>query len=804
MSPRALPLIFCLLLAGLSLACTQSVTLPQLFASATPSVTLTPTATATPTLTPTPTQTPTPVPAARIAAADQALFDGDWDQARADYQTVLANSPDPALLAAAQLGSGKARLNAGDLQRAIGDFNTFLQNFPDSPQRADAYFLLGEAYRASWTWAQAIEAYQRYEQLRPGVIDSYVEERIGEAAFYNGNYASAILAYQTALGAPRTGDNYAMRELLAEAYLKNSDTANALAQYDALARSDAEGWRKGKAEFLAGQTLYAQGQTEAAYTHFLNAVNQYPDAPDAFQALVTLVNDGVPVNELQRGLTNYHAQNYDRALAAFERYLTDNPQADATALYYTGLTQLALKQTAAAIATFRQVIANHPNDPYWAKAYFQIAFIQDYPHDVQTFIEFVAAAPAAAEAPDALYRAARLCERNTDFQRAAELWGRIATEYPASAEAADAAMQAGLVFYRSADYASASQRFEQASKLGADHAQHARAWLWLGKVKEKLGETEGARQAWQKAAQLDPHGYYSLRATQLLNQVAPFSASPSACYAAPCLDLNRERAIAERWLRDNFPAVANVDALHGLSPTLQQEARFIRGAELWRLGLLREAHAEFTSLRLALSDDPLSMWQLANYFHDLGAHDLAIRSARQLVDLAGLTDTLTAPRYILRLRYPTPFNDRVVSAAGEYQLHPFLMYAKMRIESFFWKYALSSAEARGLNQIIPPTADDIARRLNLSNFTYEDLYRPAVSIPMGAFYLNFIGGQAGEDYATLLAGYYAGPGNAHIWQAMAQDDPDLFIEVIRLPDAKGYVQTAFEYFEEYKELYGGR
>jgi hypothetical protein len=36
---------------------------------------------------------------------------------------------------------------------------------------------------------------------------------------------------------------------------------------------------------------------------------------------------------------------------------------------------------------------------------------------------------------------------------------------------------------------------------------------------------------------------------------------------------------------------------------------------------------------------------------------------------------------------------------------------------------------------------------------------------------------------------------------MSGGDPDLFVEVIRLPDAKGYVQTAYEYFVEYRELY---
>ena len=181
---------------------------------------------------------------------------------------------------------------------------------------------------------------------------------------------------------------------------------------------------------------------------------------------------------------------------------------------------------------------------------------------------------------------------------------------------------------------------------------------------------------------------------------------------------------------------------------------------------------------------------------------LFIRAARKIVDLAGYPDTLLAPRIILRLRYPAPFANLVLPATAQYKLHPFLLLSKMRIESFFWKYALSSAEARGLNQIIPSTADDIARRLSLTNFNYDDLYRPSVSIPMGAFYLSYVGTQTANDPAAMLAGYYAGPGNAGAWQSLAHNDPDLFVEVIRLPDAKSYVQTAYEYFEEYKVLYG--
>jgi soluble lytic murein transglycosylase len=727
------------------------------------------------------------------------MFEVDWDHAGAEYQSILDQSDDPHLRAAAQLEIGQAHLNDGDPQTANADFNAFLQANPDSPQTAEANFLLGETQLALGNWNAAIEAYRRYQQQRPAILDTYVDERIGQAAMLSHDYVMAAQAYAAAIAAPHLGEALDLRERLAEAYTASGDAENALAQYEVIYQSTDQGWRKARADFLAGQLLYAAGRNDEAYQKFLDAVNHYPEARDSFEGLLVLVNDEVPVDDLQRGLTNYHAQNYEPALAAFDRYLADHLEAQTTALYFKGLTYAALHQDSQALQTFRQLVQDYPQDLHWTQAYFQIAFTQAYPDDVQTFQDFVAAAPTAPEAPDALYRAARLCERNDDFATAAKLWTRIAAEYPASDQAADAAMQAGIVLYRDSDTTNAAQRFEMAATLGSDPAQQARAWLWIGKIQQQLGNESAARSAWTEAAKLDPHGYYSLRADQLLRGEAPFT--PPANYDLN-FDFATEKAQAEAWLRATFPQAAQVEAISDMQPGIRQEARFIRGEELWRLGLLREAHAEFDSLRLDMEGDPVAMWQLALYFHEIGAYDLSIRTARKVVDLAGYPDTLLAPPFILRLRYPAPFSTLVVPAAAQYNLHPFLLYSKMRIESFFWKYAISTAQARGLNQIIPTTADDIARHLALTDFDYDDLYRPSVSIPMGAFYLGYVGDQTADDAAATLAGYYAGPGNASLWQNLAHGDPDLFVEVIRLPDAKRYVQTTFEYFEEYRVLYG--
>lgn len=780
---------------------------PQLFGPThTPTVTPPPTLTPSPIPSPTYTPSPTPIPLVKIDAAAAAMDAGDWPEAIAAYTAVLTQNESAEVRASAQLGLAQAHWHNADPVAALTTLQQFLTYFPDSPHTAEAYFLLGEVYTGQADWGSAREAYATYLRLRPGALDSYAYERLAEAAQAEGDWAAAISAWQAAIAAPRAGGDLDLREALAATYAAQGDLEMALATYDEVFDLTDQNWRKARVDYAAGQLLYQAERMDEAYERYQYLVNNFPESPYAFQALLTLVNDGVAVNEVQRGLTNYYAENYEPALAAFERHQaaarasgSELTQPGVT-LYYQALTLNALGRSTEAIATLRTLIYTYPTDERWSQAYLEIAFIQPYPDDVNTFLAFVAAVPAAPEAPDALYRAARLHERNGNLTQAAALWLRLANDYPTASQAPDAAMQAGVLAYRQADYATALANFEIAESLTTNPTQQARAWLWLGKAYRQMGQTISATAALEHAATLDYYGYYSLRAAEMLSGAVPFT--PPASYSF-VFDAGAEKAEAEAWLREHFPLAASLENVSELQLSVRQEPRFIRGAALWQLGLWPAAHVEFESLRLAMAGDGLASWQLALYYSELGAYDLAIRSARQVVDLAGYSqNSLDVPRYFLRLRYAAPFSAAVVTAGEKYQVHPFVMYAKMRIESFFWKYAYSSADARGLNQIIPPTADEIAQALALTDFTYEDLYRPAMSIPMGAYYLNFIAKATGAEPAAMLAGYYAGPGNAQIWLDLAEGDPDLFVEVIRLPDAKGYVQTCYEYFAVYAEVYG--
>ena len=108
---------------------------------------------------------------------------------------------------------------------------------------------------------------------------------------------------------------------------------------------------------------------------------------------------------------------------------------------------------------------------------------------------------------------------------------------------------------------------------------------------------------------------------------------------------------------------------------------------------------------------------------------------------------------------------------------PLVLFALIRQESLFNRYATAAAGEKGLTQVIPPTGDHIAQRLNWPNYQHADLFKPYASIAFGAYYLweqlNLFDGSV----PVALAAYNAGPGNAMSWLAESGPDPDLFVEV---------------------------
>jgi soluble lytic murein transglycosylase len=749
----------------------------------------------------------------RLTNADQFLFDGDLDQARQEYMVAYAASADPEIRAAALWGLARVEYQSGNQAQSLDDLRQMLSAYPESENTARAYFLQGEIYTSLSRYPEAAGAYTTYLKLRPGVIDYEVQLRLGDAYDAAANYPNAITAYQAALAAPHLGDDTSLKINIAQAYASSGDSTTALSLYDQISTASSDDYVKAQVDLLEGQIYLALGQKDQAYQHFLDTVNNYPTSYDSYSALVALVNAGVPVDDLNRGLTDYFAGQYGNALDAFNRFTlanpqndTTNPEKDGTVQYYHAMTELALGNYQQAVDEFSAFINLFPSNKHWEDAWnnksdTQWAYLNQIDAAAQTLLDYVKAAPSSPDVPQFLLTAGRMYERANQLDDAAHVWEGIADAYPSSDLVTEALLWAGLSQYRNKEYAAALLTFQRETLLAATPEDQSQAFFWIGKTQVQKGDSAAAQTAWQQAASLDPTGYYSVRAGDLLFNRGIF-ASPSDYSLS--YDLAAERPAAEAWIRVKF----NLDPSTDLSTpgALLSDPRLIRGTELWNLGLFDEARTEFEDLRQSVSSDPANSYRLTNYLLDLGLYRSAILAARQVLTLAGMQtsdQTLAAPIFFNHVRYGLYYQELVLPAAQQNGFDPLLLFAVIRQESLFEGFVNSTAGARGLMQIVPSTGQTIAKNMNWPpNYTDADLYRPLVSIDMGAHYLKSIQDYLNGDLYDALAGYNAGPGNAQIWQQLAGGDPDLFLEIVRYDETRTYIRSVFENYGMYRLLYG--
>lgn len=791
------------LLVALALACN----LPAPFlGAATPQPSSTPALSIFPTLTstPLPSPTPTPSPAVRIELGDRAIFYGDWDAAFTEFQTALNTTLDPEVRFIALLGLGRTHFLTGNYPEALSILQDLLGEELDFNLRAEAFFILGQVYRALENHQAAAEAYASYLELRPGIIDSYIQELRGDALLAAGDYTGAISAYQSAMASSRLGDSLDVAIKLARAYHASGDLATAIVAYKDIYSRTSNDYTRAQMDWLLGQAYMETGNTEDAYSAYLDAVENYPLSYDSYLALVELVEAGIPVNELDRGLVDYFAGQYGVAIAAFERYLQGEPQEPDTALYYMGLAQSALGEHQGAIQTWERLLQEYPQSELTDQAVEQIANTQwfnlgNFRLAARTLVDFVDANPIHPRGAELLFQAARIAERGDRLEQAARLWERLADDFPSAEQASRALFLAGITRYRLANYLAAHDLFQRMLAHSLDPESRSAAYLWMGKSLQMQGESEAARAAFQQAVMLDPTGYYSERARDILEERPPFS--PPLDYDLG-FDLNQERREAEEWMRTVFDLPTEID-LTSPGP-LAEDARFQRGNELWRLGLHEQARAEFEDLRRAVESDPANSYRLANHLLELGLYRPAIFAARQVLTLAGMDDaaSLHAPAFFNHVRFGPYYRELVVQASQEYNFHPLLLFSIMRQESLFEGFVRSSAGARGLMQILPSTGEEIANRVAWPpDFTPDDLYRPVVSIKLGTAYLERQRGFMGGDLYGMLAAYNGGPGNAATWKALVPPDPDLFLEAIRLEETRNYIKSVYEIFTIYRTIY---
>ncbi len=218
--------------------------------------------------------------------------------------------------------------------------------------------------------------------------------------------------------------------------------------------------------------------------------------------------------------------------------------------------------------------------------------------------------------------------------------------------------------------------------------------------------------------------------------------------------------------------------------------------ELTALNDARDARLEIQK-NLKRSNQPYADALLADLYNSTGDMLLMMRSARRAFPQLATVEQDSVPAYFLKMYYPRKYEEAIIKYAKQNDLDPYLVMGLIHQESTFNPAARSPVGAVGLMQLMPPTAKQLARRLNSSS-NIED---PEVNIRLGTFYFRQLVDMFGGVVQLAVASYNAGMGNVMRWRRGVPKKPlDEFIESMPFAETRNYVKRVTMLSASYRRL----
>jgi soluble lytic murein transglycosylase len=199
-----------------------------------------------------------------------------------------------------------------------------------------------------------------------------------------------------------------------------------------------------------------------------------------------------------------------------------------------------------------------------------------------------------------------------------------------------------------------------------------------------------------------------------------------------------------------------------------------------------------------LHPEPKRVKYLMQTMSDLGFREVAVRLAKN-ASYAGMTFLAFTHPVIPLPAFSGP------GTAPE----PAYVLGLIRQETEFDPDAVSHAGARGIMQLMPGTARDIAGHAGLS-YRPNDLNDTTYSIELGMAEFSGYFASFNGSMVLAIAAYNAGPGNARKWIAANGDprnagvDPIDWIEMIPFNETRNYEMRVLENAQIYRNRLSGR
>jgi soluble lytic murein transglycosylase len=379
--------------------------------------------------------------------------------------------------------------------------------------------------------------------------------------------------------------------------------------------------------------------------------------------------------------------------------------------------------------------------------------------------------------PEALLEKSKLLDKLDSAKSASLVRQKLLREYSSSDAAARLRWELAEQAVAGGNLQVAWKWAQELTVNNPDNKLAAQAGFWVGKWAQQLGRTEDATKAFEYMILRYPHSYYAWRSAVMLGwPVGNF---------AKVRNLSPE--VVHRKNRDPLPFGSEI--LRELYNIGQDWDAWKQWQVEFENRMNPTVAQQYTDgvLRVGVGDNLDGIWMLTS---------LSKREKpEEIVEYKALKEK---PTYWQTL-YPFPYLETIVKWSNKRELNTVLVTALIRQESRFMPKIKSVVGATGLMQVMPKTGEETAKKINLVSYDLENVND---NVNLGTHYLDLTHKEYKNNSMLAVASYNAGPNAVSRWlKQFGFDDVDAFVDKIPYPETRGYVESVFENYWNYLQIY---
>jgi len=284
----------------------------------------------------------------------------------------------------------------------------------------DVALYVAEVYYEKGDYAAAVKAYERYKNMKAGIIPPAVALHYGHALFRTNNYTGTITALKSVAPGKDSVSQYASY-LLGISYLKTGNLSYALTSFNNAAKLNFNNVVKEEASYNHAKIQLDAGSNNEAIKEFNDFIAQYPQSKHIEEAseLVAEGYSGASNNTgaikyieglakrnskinatyqrltYNQGVVEFNQEKFEAAITLFDKSLKFpiDEQLYIAAGFYKAESVYGLKRVDEAVALYNQISKNPKAGIYSRKSLYALGYVyynqKKYSQALGYFKEFV-------------------------------------------------------------------------------------------------------------------------------------------------------------------------------------------------------------------------------------------------------------------------------------------------------------------------------------------------------------------------------------------------------------------------------